>query len=62
MSNDNIPSARHITISAVGPIWAVIFLFVWFWMHSGWYRIDCALGIERACELIRAEYSAKLRP
>ena len=37
--------------------WA--FLFLLFWMQSGWYRVDCALGIKRACELIALERDYK---
>lgn len=41
---------------------AVLFLFWVFWWQSGWYRLDCALGVEAACNLIRAEYTKKDRP
>lgn len=34
---------------------AVIVAFWMFWAQSGWYRIDCALGVSKACELIAAE-------
>lgn len=34
---------------------AVMFLFLLFWHQSGWYRVDCALGVQRACELIAGE-------
>jgi hypothetical protein len=34
---------------------AVLMLFLVFWWQSGWYRLDCALGVQRACELIAAE-------
>lgn len=34
---------------------AVFFAFLAFWAFSGWYRVDCALGIAKACELIAAE-------
>lgn len=33
----------------------VAYIFLLFWLQSGWYRLDCALGISRACELIAAE-------
>lgn len=33
----------------------VAYIFFLFWLQSGWYRLDCALGIARACELIAAE-------
>lgn len=42
--------------------WAIAILFFWFWFQSGWYRIDCALHIQKACELIGAEYAAKAKP
>ena len=41
---------------------AVLFLFFMFWLHSGWYRIDCALKIEKACYLISEEYVKKPKP
>lgn len=34
---------------------AILFAFLILWMQSGWYRIDCAIGIEKACELVKAE-------
>jgi hypothetical protein len=34
---------------------AVFVLFLVFWWQSGWYRIDCAIGVQRACDLIAAE-------
>lgn len=34
---------------------AILFLFFMFWLQSGWYRIDCALGIQKACQLISQE-------
>jgi len=40
----------------------VIALFLIFWMQSGWHRIDCALGTQKACGLIAAEYDAKAKP
>lgn len=41
---------------------AIVVLFLIFWMQSGWYRLDCALGEPKACELIHAEYVAKAKP
>ncbi len=41
---------------------AVIFIFLIFWLQSGWYRVDCALGTAKACSLIVAEYDAKAKP
>lgn len=41
---------------------AILMLFWIFWCMSGWYRIDCALGIQKACDLIAAEYAAKAKP
>lgn len=41
---------------------AILFLFWMFWLQSGWYRIDCALGVKAACTLIDAEYEKKPRP
>ncbi len=35
--------------------WALLFAFFLFWQQSGWYRVDCALGIQKACDLISAE-------
>ena len=35
--------------------WVVLFIFVLFWQQGGWYRIDCALGVVKACEIITAE-------
>lgn len=34
---------------------AILFLFLVFWGQSGWYRVDCALGVQKACDLIAAE-------
>lgn len=42
--------------------WAILFLFWVFWWQGGWYRIDCALHIGKACDLIAAEYQAKAKP
>jgi len=42
--------------------WAVIFFFLLLWSQSGWYRIDCAIGNEKACSLIAAEYMKKEKP
>jgi hypothetical protein len=33
-----------------------------FWAQSGWYRLDCALGVQKACGLIDTEYAKKERP
>lgn len=34
---------------------AVILAFGLFWALGGWHRVDCGLGIQKACELIAAE-------
>jgi hypothetical protein len=47
---------------AIGFFALVFWAFVFFWGQSGWYRVDCSLGIQKACELIQAEYVAKARP
>lgn len=44
---------RGISYSSISG--AVIVLFFMFWAQSGWYRVDCALGIAKACELIASE-------
>ncbi|MDM9644495.1 MULTISPECIES: hypothetical protein [unclassified Rhizobium] len=36
-------------------VWAIFFMFFLFWQQSGWYRVDCALGVNAACSLIAAE-------
>lgn len=41
---------------------AILFLFWVFWWQSGWYRVDCALKVQKACELIQAEYAKKEKP
>lgn len=41
---------------------AILFLFFMFWSQSGWYRIDCAMHVQRACDLIAAEYVGSKRP
>jgi len=41
---------------------AVMFFFLLLWGQSGWYRIDCALGQEKACALIANEYAEKEKP
>ena len=45
---------NKVTVS-VGFTWAILLMFWMFWGQSGWYRVDCAIGIERACELITVE-------
>lgn len=40
----------------------ILWLFFMFWAQSGWYRIDCALGTPKACDLIALEYTKKERP
>lgn len=35
--------------------WAVMIAFLFFWQQSGWYRVDCALGVQKACDLIASE-------
>ncbi|RWX78292.1 hypothetical protein EPK99_06585 [Neorhizobium lilium] len=35
--------------------WGIVFAFFMFWHQSGWYRVDCGLGVQKACELIAAE-------
>lgn len=41
---------------------AILLLFLVFWWMSGWYRIDCALHVQKACDLIANEYEAKAKP
>jgi|APCry1669192522_1035417.scaffolds.fasta_scaffold01101_5 hypothetical protein len=41
---------------------AIMLLFFWFWNQSGWYRIDCALGVQKACGLVASEYDKKATP
>jgi hypothetical protein len=41
---------------------AILILFLIFWLQSGWYRLDCALGVQKACDLIADEYAKKPRP
>lgn len=41
---------------------AILIAFLVFWLQSGWYRVDCSLGVQQACGLITAEYQAKERP
>jgi len=43
-------------------VFAILILFWMFWIQSGWYRIDCTLGVERACNLIEAEYTREAKP
>jgi len=47
---------------AVWGFWFVFWTFVFFWGQSGWYRVDCSLHIQKACDLIAAEYVAKAKP
>lgn len=49
----------EITIGFFG---LVIWSFFLLWQQSGWYRIDCALGQEKACALIAEEYVKKSHP
>lgn len=42
--------------------YAVMMFFLCLWLASGWYRIDCALKVEKACKLIEQEYIKKERP
>ncbi len=41
---------------------SVLILFWIFWGQSGWYRIDCSLGVTSACDLIASEYKAQAKP
>lgn len=34
---------------------AVLFVFFLFWMQNGWHRVDCTIGVQKACELIASE-------
>jgi hypothetical protein len=36
-------------------VMAVVIAFILFWAQSGWYRVDCALGIQAACNRIASE-------
>lgn len=47
---------------AIGGFWFVLWAFVFFWGQSGWYRVDCSLGVQKACELVHVEYEKKARP
>lgn len=51
----------NVEFNGFGPL-AIFILFLVFWGQGGWYRIDCALGVARACELIADEYKAKVKP
>lgn len=53
---------RRLNVDVGGLSITLALLFFWFWHQSGWYRIDCALGVEKACNLIAAEYEAEPRP
>lgn len=44
---------RGISYSSISG--AVLVAFFMFWSQSGWYRVDCALGVVKACELIASE-------
>ena len=35
---------------------AILFLFLMFWVVDGFERVDCALKIDKACEFIQAKY------
>lgn len=43
-------------------VWAVVVAFLLFWAQSGWYRVDCSLGNEKACALIADEYAKDETP
>lgn len=45
-----------------GAVALVLWAFLMFWAQSGWYRVDCSMGITKACALISAEYEAKAKP
>lgn len=52
--------SQHIKISGIdsgsfGMIFSVALLFILFAAQNGWYRVDCALGVQEACNLIKAE-------
>ena len=51
----------EISVTVAG-FWFVCWAFIFFWGQGGWYRVDCSLGVERACDLIKVEYSAKQKP
>lgn len=40
-------------------IGAVLIAFLVFWAVEGWERVDCGLGITRACWAIDAEYEKR---
>lgn len=43
-------------------VMAVLILFWVFWGQSGWYRVDCYLKVQKACDLIGDEYAKKAHP
>lgn len=49
----------NVEVDIVG---AIVALFLLFWLQSGWYRVDCALHVSKACELIKGEYDRNARP
>lgn len=51
----------EVSVAIIG-FWFVLWAFVFFWGQSGWYRVDCSLGVAKACELIKSEYEAKRKP
>ena len=48
--------------AAAAAIVLVMMVTFAFWDQGGWYRVDCALGVARACALIHAEYAEDPRP
>lgn len=40
-------------------VFVVLFAIFMFWQQSGWYRVDCAVGVQAACDLIAKEYGAE---
>lgn len=55
-SGQEEPKKYRVTTDLGGDLIALSLIMVWmFWLQSGWYRVDCALGINKACELIASE-------
>lgn len=53
---------QEIELDVSGLMWFVVIAFFLFWHQGGWYRIDCALGIQKGCDAISAETEYQPKP
>jgi hypothetical protein len=47
---------QHITLDGPSFGWGWIVAFFLFWSCGGWQRVDCAIGVKPACDVVTAWY------